>query len=99
MKAMINAIYNPLVKLNPFDKTGTRAGVPAAFAIFPKDISLPPKDFANRFFNMQRWTEMSGGGHFAALEQPELLAGDIRKFATGLQTQPKKEGFLKSLFA
>jgi pimeloyl-ACP methyl ester carboxylesterase len=52
--------------------------VPAAFALFPKDISHPPREWAERFFNVQRWTEMAHGGHFAAMEEPELLAEDIR---------------------
>jgi pimeloyl-ACP methyl ester carboxylesterase len=52
--------------------------VPAAFALFPKDISQPPREWAERFFNVQRWTEMAHGGHFAAMEEPELLAEDIR---------------------
>jgi pimeloyl-ACP methyl ester carboxylesterase len=52
--------------------------VPAAFALFPKDISQPPREWAERFFNVQRWTDMPRGGHFAALEEPELLAADIR---------------------
>jgi hypothetical protein len=42
--------------------------VPAAFALFPKDLSSPPEEFAARFFNIQQWTEMPAGGHFAALE-------------------------------
>jgi pimeloyl-ACP methyl ester carboxylesterase len=54
--------------------------VPAAFAMFPKDNSHPPREWAERFFNVQRWTEMTKGGHFAAMEQPELLARDIRDF-------------------
>jgi pimeloyl-ACP methyl ester carboxylesterase len=54
--------------------------VPAAFAMFPKDLSTPPREWAERFFNVQRWTEMPRGGHFAALEEPELLAHDIREF-------------------
>jgi pimeloyl-ACP methyl ester carboxylesterase len=54
--------------------------VPAAFAIFPKDISQPPREWAQRFFNVQRWTEMSRGGHFAALEEPNKLAEDIRSW-------------------
>jgi len=54
--------------------------VPAAFAMFPKDISQPPREWAARFFNVQRWTEMPRGGHFAALEEPELLVDDIRRF-------------------
>ena len=52
--------------------------VPAAFAIFPADISRPPREWAERFFNVERWTEMPRGGHFAAMEEPELLADDIR---------------------
>jgi hypothetical protein len=44
----------------------------------PKDISQPPREWAERFFNVQRWTEMASGGHFAAMEEPELLAEDIR---------------------
>lgn len=52
--------------------------VPAAFALFPADISRPPREWAERFFNVQRWTEMARGGHFAAMEEPELLAEDIR---------------------
>ena len=84
MKSLLNATYNPLNKLNPFDKTGKKSEVPAAFALFPKDIVSPPEEFAARYFNVQRWTEMSEGGHFAALEQPELLAQDIREFAAEL---------------
>ena len=52
--------------------------VPAAFALFPKDISQPPREWGERFFNVQRWTEMPRGGHFAAMEEPELLAEDVR---------------------
>jgi pimeloyl-ACP methyl ester carboxylesterase len=54
--------------------------VPAAFALFPADISRPPREWAERFFNVQRWTEMPRGGHFAAMEEPQLLAEDIRNW-------------------
>jgi pimeloyl-ACP methyl ester carboxylesterase len=80
---LMNSMYNPLAKLNPFDKTGTKTEVPTAFASFPKDISLPPKEYVERFFNVQQWTEMPKGGHFSAMEQPELLAEDLRKFFSG----------------
>lgn len=53
---------------------------PAAFALFPRDINPAPREWAERFFNIERWTEMPRGGHFAALEEPELLAEDIRAF-------------------
>jgi pimeloyl-ACP methyl ester carboxylesterase len=54
--------------------------VPAAFALFPKDISHPPREWAERFFSVQRWTEMPAGGHFAALEEPQALAEDMREW-------------------
>jgi len=52
--------------------------VPAAFALFPADIGHPPRGWAQRFFHVQRWTEMPRGGHFAAMEEPELIAADLR---------------------
>lgn len=59
-------------------------GVPCAIAVFPADIARPPREFAERSYNVQRFTEMPRGGHFAALEQPQLLAADIREFFEGL---------------
>ncbi|MBC8047364.1 MAG: epoxide hydrolase [Fimbriimonadaceae bacterium] len=92
MKDMMQTMFNPLKKINPFDKTGTKTEVPTAVAEFQIDL-LPPKDFINKFFNIQQWTKMPEGGHFAAMEQPELLAEDIRKFimklkSTKLKIQP-----------
>lgn len=55
--------------------------LPTAVAIFPKDLVPAPRAFAERIFNVQQWTEMPAGGHFAAMEQPALLANDIRRFA------------------
>jgi pimeloyl-ACP methyl ester carboxylesterase len=57
---------------------GATKQVPAAFALFPHDIGVPPREFAQRFFNVQRWTEMPRGGHFAAMEEPELFVEDLR---------------------
>ena len=57
--------------------TGTTK-VPTAFALFPADLTHPPREWAERFFNVQRWTEMPRGGHFAAMEEPVLLADDLR---------------------
>ncbi|HYV95389.1 MAG TPA: epoxide hydrolase [Chitinophagales bacterium] len=94
MKDMVQTMYNPLNKFNPSDKTGTRTEVPTAIAEFQIDL-LPPQDFTNKFFNVQQWTKMPKGGHFAAMEQPKLLAEDIRKFAISLQAQPQHEGSLE----
>jgi pimeloyl-ACP methyl ester carboxylesterase len=62
----------------------TKVEVPTAVALFPKDMIPAPRAFADRIFNIQQWTEMSAGGHFAAMEQPLLFANDIRRFAKKL---------------
>ena len=43
--------------------------------------------WAERFFDVQRWTEMPSGGHFAAMEEPEKLVEDIRAFFRPLRTR------------
>jgi pimeloyl-ACP methyl ester carboxylesterase len=57
-----------------------RVEVPVAVAVFPKEIPMPPRALAERGYNILRWTLMPRGGHFAAMEQPGLLAQDIREF-------------------
>jgi microsomal epoxide hydrolase len=54
--------------------------VPTAGAIFPKEIYFTPRAWAEASYNIVRWTMMPSGGHFAALEEPELLVDDIRAF-------------------
>ncbi|HEX2916334.1 MAG TPA: alpha/beta hydrolase [Chloroflexia bacterium] len=54
--------------------------VPTAVAIFPKDILPPPRELVEYWFPGVSVTEMPKGGHFAAFEEPELLAEDLRKF-------------------
>jgi len=62
-------------------KEGHRVEVPTAAALFPKEyLEWPPKSYAERIYNIQRWTKMPKGGHFAALEQPDLLVKDIVSF-------------------
>ncbi len=59
---------------------GERVTVPCAVALFPVEINHPPREWAERTHNVQRWTQMPRGGHFAAMEQPTILAEDIRAF-------------------
>ena len=59
--------------------------VPTGAAIFPKEISFTPRRWAEARYNIVRWTLMPKGGHFAALEEPELLVDDIRAFFKGLR--------------
>lgn len=57
-----------------------RINVPCAVACFPKEMSLPLREWAERFYNIKRWTNFQSGGHFAAFEEPQLLAEDLRMF-------------------
>jgi len=54
--------------------------VPTGVARFPVEAPFPPRRWVERCYNVQRWTDMPSGGHFPALEEPELLAKDIREF-------------------
>ncbi|MBE8470176.1 epoxide hydrolase family protein [Streptomyces justiciae] len=54
--------------------------VPTAVAVFPAEISIPLRRNAERTDTIVRWTELDRGGHFAALEEPELLVEDVRAF-------------------
>lgn len=74
-----NRLYKETLSL-PQMKADEHIDVPAAFAIFPKDMVPLPRESAERVFNVQRWTEMPRGGHFAAFEEPELYAEDVRAF-------------------
>ena len=59
--------------------------MPFGHARFPREIMRPPREYADRIYDVRRWTEMPRGGHFAAMEQPELLAAEIRAFFRDLQ--------------
>ena len=63
-----------------------RVEAPTAIALFPKDLSHPPRSWAERTYAVTRYTALSDGGHFAAAEVPDLLADDIRAFARSLPT-------------
>lgn len=59
-----------------------KINVPTGFAAFPKEMTSlePPKIVLERDFNLIHYTKMPRGGHFACLEQPQLLVGDVRDF-------------------
>jgi pimeloyl-ACP methyl ester carboxylesterase len=60
---------------------GHTISVPTGYAQFPREIIKPPRQAAERVFtDIRRWSIMPKGGHFAALEQPELLAGEVQAF-------------------
>lgn len=59
---------------------GQRCETPTAFANFPGEplYVAPPRSWAERAYNIVRWTEMPRGGHFAAMEEPELFVDEVR---------------------
>ncbi len=64
---------------------GRRIEVPTGVAAFPRDLlAFPPRTMVERGYNVVHWTDMPRGGHFAGLEEPELLLADLRSFARSL---------------
>ncbi|MEV0980103.1 epoxide hydrolase family protein [Streptomyces sp. NPDC049915] len=61
--------------------------VPTALALFPKEIQIPLRHRAERTENLVRWTTFDRGGHFAAMEEPDLLVGDVRAFFRQLRAK------------
>jgi microsomal epoxide hydrolase len=66
--------------MHDLPQTVEKIAVPAGVTNFPKDLVTAPREYGDRFLNIQRWTEMPRGGHFAALEEPDLLANELREF-------------------
>ncbi len=69
------AATNP--RVNRFTE---RIETPCGFSIFPGEIISAPKSWVERGCNLTQWSEHEAGGHFAAMEEPQLLAQDIRDF-------------------
>jgi microsomal epoxide hydrolase len=68
------------MRAGKFPPTGFRVEVPTGCAIFPREMIRPPRSWAEKLYNVARWTPMPAGGHFAAMEEPELLVEDVRAF-------------------
>lgn len=78
-----SARYYYEARINPWRPAHDRwprVEAPTAVANFPKEIVHQPRAWAERYFNIQRWTDMPAGGHFGAMEEPALLVADIRAF-------------------
>lgn len=80
----IAATFRPYWEHRAFSPGPVAVRVPTALAVFPADLVQPPQSWAARGYDVVRYTRMPRGGHFAALEQPDLLAADIRAFAAAL---------------
>lgn len=60
---------------------------PTALAVFPAEAQMPLRHRADRTDNIVRWTEFDRGGHFAAMEEPDLLVDDVRAFFRQLRAK------------
>lgn len=68
---------------------GTRVRAPMGVAAFPDPVFLPtPRSFAEKTYAIVHWTDMPRGGHFAAMEEPELMLADLRAFIGRVSGEP-----------
>lgn len=74
--------YYANTRLDTFDNS--RVTAPTGGALFPKDIAVAPRSTAERWFDVQRWTEMPAGGHFGPWEEPQAWAAELTAFADQL---------------
>ena len=73
----IGTSFTPYGEAGSAARAGGRVLPPAVFTVFPCDLVNAPREFAERIFDVQSWTEESAGGHFAAWEQPEAYAAGV----------------------
>ena len=74
---------------NPWRSSHDRTPVveaPTAITVFNKELMVLPRKWAARYHNLKRWTPFPSGGHFAAMEEPVALVGDIQTFFKSLRT-------------
>jgi pimeloyl-ACP methyl ester carboxylesterase len=79
-------LYCESSRTGRFGPTGEYITVPTAAAVFPKEIFRIPKAYAETRFNLVRYNRFDRGGHFAALEEPDLLVQDVREFFSSLSS-------------
>ncbi len=73
-------LYYEMLHAGKFPPQGFRVDVPTGCAIFPHEIIKPPRSWVDRLYNVQRWNRFASGGHFAAMEEPQVLVDDVRAF-------------------
>ncbi len=78
-------LYYEVFKGGRMGFLGQKVEVPTGVARFPKELFRPPRAWVEHHYNLTHWTTMPRGGHFAAMEQPELFVEDVRKFFRSLR--------------
>lgn len=87
-----SARYYYEARHHPWQPSHTRTPVveaPTGIAVFPREVILIPRRWAQRYYNLQRWTVMPSGGHFAPMEEPQRLVEDIRAFFRPLRCETR----------
>ncbi len=59
---------------------------PMGVAVFSEDVIVMPRKWADNYYNLKHWTPMPSGGHFASMEEPQLLIDDVRAFFRPLRS-------------
>jgi outer membrane receptor for Fe3+-dicitrate len=73
----VNGIIN-IVNKSAHDR------VPTAICMWPKDLVIAPREWAERFYNVHQYSSQKRGGHFPAWEAPDAYAHDVRLFERSL---------------
>ena len=73
-------LYYEVRKSGRVGFTQGRVEVPTGCAGFPKELYNAPRKWAEAHYNVTHWSKFEEGGHFAAMEKPAVLAGDLREF-------------------
>jgi pimeloyl-ACP methyl ester carboxylesterase len=81
----IGSSFIPYVEYEPGEDS--EVTVPTGVTIFPRDLVTAPREFADRFFNVVRWTQLPTGGHFTAWEEPEAFARELTALARDVDPQ------------
>jgi hypothetical protein len=78
-------LYCESQRTDRFGPIGEYIGVPTAAAVFPKEMFRIPRAYGESRFNLVRYNRFDRGGHFAALEEPDLLVQDVTEFFASLR--------------
>jgi len=73
-------LYCESQRTGRFGPLGEKVTVPTAAAVFPGEMFRIPRAYAEKMFDLRRYTRFDRGGHFAALEEPDLYIEDVRAF-------------------
>ena len=70
--------------LRPALRADDYVSAPTALGVWPHDLARPPRELAERLYNLRRYTILPRGGHFPAWEAPELYARELQSFAAAV---------------